>query len=671
MADKEFKKFDFGTKCVCVGRVSTSGQSQTAQINDLNEFAKNLGFNIIQPFFTTESGFLEYDQKQGWNLVTDFFEQHKDYKVLICPELSRLSRKERILHKIKDYLIENHIQLIIKDVNYFLFNEFGEIPQGNDLIFSLYASLADSEMRQKKERFSRSLKDYRQQGYCLGGKQLFGYERYYEPKNGKNRSRYRINEKEAEEIRTIYRWYAFGLDGDVRKTTVLRITQRCIEEGFSHYLHSKRNVNKCLKEQAYFGSKETHNRVKNPDYWNYHKQDAPKYIPGQSYLCTYPPIFTGDDVALRDLVDNRLLLNNSRLTRSKDLVIDKSSRHTTLLSKLLVCPMCGCFLHADYRVYPGRTPQSPPRKTASYRCNNSHSVIKVCGFKHSNSLPLLDSVIWAYCKNNIEVLMKQEQRNDVKSQISEIQKKIDNITKVISEYDVDSRIKTEDAILRAKTRNLKSQEALDDAVADYNAHIKSIEKEMKGYAQRKQELEQELKEITESATTINAIKRSGEISMNKQSLYRYIHKVINKIEFLSWNKKRTIIKVYNNRISLFHRPFDYIFVYSLPMATIKAYVVSAHGILLNDVTFPAYYTDNQERIRMRQMLNIPSTKDFFWDPEKQSFVLGGLSLSAEDIENYSNLLFHKIEKTVLSTMKMKGLAVIDLDVERLTCYQDD
>lgn len=638
----------------------------------MKEFAKNLGFKTVQPFFTTESGFLEYDQKHGWNIVTDFFEHNKDYKVLICPELSRLSRKERILHKIKDYLIENHIQLIIKDVNYSLYNEYGEIPQGNDLIFSLYASLADSEMRQKKERFSRSIKDYRQQGYSLGGKQLFGYERYYELKNGKNRSRYRINEKEAQEIRTIYSWYAFGIDGDVRKTTVLSITQRCIEEGFSHYLHSKRNVNKCLKEQAYFGSKETHNRVKNPDYWNYHKQDAPKYIPGQSYICTYPPIFTGDDVALRGLVDNRLLLNNSKITSSKDLVVDKSSRHVTLLSKILVCPICGRYLSADYRQRPSRNQLSGPQTMSRYRCSYSRATIKECSFKHTNSVSLLDSVIWAYCKNNIESLMKQEKRSDVREHINEIQRKIDNIDKVISEYDIDSRRKAEDAILRAKTRSLKSQEALEDAVADYIIHIKAIEKELNGYIRRKKELEQEMKQYSESTETINAINLSKDITMNKQSLYKYIHKVIDSIEFLSWNKKRTIIKVNNNRITLFHRPFDYIIFYSLPMATIKAYVVSAHGFNFNDDMVPAYYTNNEEKRRMRQMLNIPITnKLFFWIPEKQCFQLGDVLISVEDIENYGNRLFHNIDVFALSAMRTNGLAILDLDAERLTCYQDD
>lgn len=132
MSEQGLVKYDFGKKCVCVGRVSTAVQSQTAQIRDLEEFAKDLGYEDVQMFFTTESGFLEYDDKQGWNLVSDYFDNHPDYKVLICPEISRLSRREHILHKIKDYLIDKKIQLIIKDIKFTLFNEWGEIPKGND-----------------------------------------------------------------------------------------------------------------------------------------------------------------------------------------------------------------------------------------------------------------------------------------------------------------------------------------------------------------------------------------------------------------------------------------------------------------------------------------------------------------------------------------------------------
>ena len=83
----EIQKHNFGDSAVIVARVSTPQQTESPQLEDLREYAKGLGFKNIKEFGTTESGFLEIDDKQGWNLVVDFFENHPEYKTLVCTEL--------------------------------------------------------------------------------------------------------------------------------------------------------------------------------------------------------------------------------------------------------------------------------------------------------------------------------------------------------------------------------------------------------------------------------------------------------------------------------------------------------------------------------------------------------------------------------------------------------
>ncbi|MBR4756169.1 MAG: recombinase family protein, partial [Bacteroidales bacterium] len=579
MTEKEYVKYDFGRKCVCVGRVSTTIQSQTAQVRDLEEFANKLGYDEVKPFFTTESGFLEQDDKQGWNLVTDFFESHPDYKVLICPELSRLSRKEHILHSIKDYLIENKIQLIIKDINFFLFNEWGEIPKGNDIIFALYASLADSEMRQKRERFTRSLKDNKQLGYSIGGKELFGYERYYEPKDGKNRSKYRINEKEAEEIKTIYRWYAFGFNDNPKPSTILSVTQECIERGFSEYLHSKRNVNKCLKEQAYCGQKETHNRVKNPDYWNYHKPDAPKYIAGQTFICTYPPIFTGDDAAIFEIVQSKLKQNNTRYSKTGDNLLDKSRKHTNILGKLLKCPECGTYLNAEYRLrIHNERPNLGRQPSYSYRCNYSRGVIHLCGFRRLLGMVMMDSVIWAYCKKAAFQVVNSEANKDVNERIAELDEKITNLTLKIQTYDIDARIKSEDAILRTRTRVLKEPSQIDAVLKEYEEKVAEIEKELDRFKQRKLELENEKDAISQSVSFLDKLNQTENIALNKALLYKYIHRVVEFIEIVAWSNKYIVLKVHFKKTTPFYKKNEFICIYTKTSKKIDALVVYSYDV---------------------------------------------------------------------------------------------
>ena len=682
MAEKEFVKYDFGKKCVCVGRASTSVQSQTAQVRDLKDFAQKLGFDEIKPFFTTESGFLEFDDKQGWNLVTDFFESHPDYKVLICPELNRLSRRENILHIIKDYLIANKIQLIIKDINFFLYNEWGVIPKGNDIIFALYASLADSEMRQKKERFSRSLKDNRQMGYSIGGKELFGYERYYVPKDGKNRSRYRILEKEAEEIRTIYRWYAFGIDGNPKPSTILSITQECIERGFSKYLHSKRNVNKCLKEQAYCGQKETHNRVKNPEYWNYRKHDAPKYIPGQSYICTYPPIFTGDDAALFDVVQQKLRQNNTRYSKSGDNLLDKSSKHTNILGKLLKCPECGTFLVAEYRtrIHKDR-PHLGKRPAYTYRCNYSRSVIHVCPFRRLLSMVALDSVVWAYCKKAAFQVVTSESNQDVNERVAEIDAKIANLTEKIQDYDIDARIKSEDAILRTKTRVLREPSQIDAVLKEYEEKVSEIEKELDKFKRRKLELEQEKEDIKNSVTFLDNIHQEQNISSSKKLLYKYIHKVVDYIEIAGWGRPYIILKVHFKRSTPFYKKNEYICIYTKTSKDINALLVSSYDEAVERVarqtlseTEPNMNEVAETALKQGFLDNLPSTDNLLWDKAESKFKIGGFAFSPEEMKDY-----YEYPTPVINPLKPRlGASVVGapvhirrLEVERLSCYEED
>lgn len=676
MADRKYVKYDFGKKCVCIGRVSTTIQSQTAQVRDLEDFAMQLGFDVVKMFFTTESGFLEQDDKQGWNLVTDFFESHLDYKVLICPELSRLSRKEHILHAIKDYLIANQIQLVVKDINFFLYNEWGEIPKGNDLIFALYASLADSEMRQKWERFTRSRKDNRKLGYSIGGKQLFGYERYYEPKDGKERSRYRINEKEAEEIRTIYRWYAFGIDGASTPATILSITRECIERGFSRYLHSKRNVNKCLKEQAYCGQKETHNRKKNPDYWNYHKLDAPKYIACVPYICTYPPILIGDDTGLFELVQHKLRQNNSRYSKSGDNLLDRSSKHTSILAKLIRCPDCGTFLNAEYRLQVhSKRPHLGKRPKFAYRCNYSRSAIHSCSFRRPLSLVMMDSVVWAYCRDVAFLVTYWESDKNIENRVAELEDKIANLTFKIQEYDIDSRVKTEDAILRTRTKVLKDPAQIEVAVAEYQDRVARIMMDLDRLKQRKQELLNEITVIRNTVSEMGKLNFMKEVPSDKTLLYNYIHKVVDVIDIVGWSHTNIVLQVHFKQKA--YNKNEFICIYTTTAKTIYALVINSYEHGEGEMTSGGMGNPEKKRLFMQR----GTSNNLYWDQAEGKFKVDGYSFSLGELRDYYegslvespiNLSSGRMEQgNDSSTLAKAPVLVKRLFVERLNCYDID
>ena len=171
-----------------------------------------------------------------------------------------------------------------------------------------------------------------------------------------------------------------------------RLRLECIQAGFDKYLHSQRNLNKCLKEEAYIGKKETHNKKKNPDYWNYGDKSAPKYIDANSYVCVYEPIIEKE---LFDKVQERLSKKDThKKAVSNNKYVDISHKHITLLSKIAVCPICGGFLTGDYRIKDGYNKHT-------YRCTRSRRNIEECSYRKAPSMFSLDSAVWSFLKTKV------------------------------------------------------------------------------------------------------------------------------------------------------------------------------------------------------------------------------------------------------------------------------
>ena len=277
----------FGNTCVCIARVSTTRQDYEAQINALHKRAKAFGYTVIRDIQTKESGFMTFDKKEGFNELVDFLKQN-DCRIVMCTELSRLSRKKFLLEKIKQWFIDNKIQLWVDDISFKLFDEATQETQmTTDIVFSLFAAMAESEMKEKFKRLKRGRTELVKEGYSIGGKTCFGYERIKEAErvHGRLRSKMVIKEDEAKQVRSVYDWYLNGIDGDMTRCSISQIQTECIARGFAKYLHSKRNVNKALKYEPYTGELvKTEHMQKNPEYWNYGNPEAPKYLLASSEM---------------------------------------------------------------------------------------------------------------------------------------------------------------------------------------------------------------------------------------------------------------------------------------------------------------------------------------------------------------------------------------------------
>lgn len=142
----------------------------------------------------------------------------------------------------------------------------------------MFATIASAEMQQKRDRFARAKTALRENGYVVGGKALFGYN--IVQVEGKRKT-LEINESEAEQIRKVFEMYRDG-------KSISKIKLECIAKGFSTYFHSTTNIQKCLRESAYIGTKTTNNKRKNYQYYELGKTDVDEYVVSSYTYNHYP-----------------------------------------------------------------------------------------------------------------------------------------------------------------------------------------------------------------------------------------------------------------------------------------------------------------------------------------------------------------------------------------------
>lgn len=165
-------------KCILLVRVSTEAQSYEEQEKELYDLTHFYGYKDkdISSIATKESAIkLDEEERFGLNRMKELLETG-EYDCVFAWEISRIARRKKILFSILEYLTTKGIQLIIKEPRIRLLKDDKTIDEGAETIFTLYAQLAESEMRNKIARFSRAKKEGFNKGKYMGGKITLGYK---------------------------------------------------------------------------------------------------------------------------------------------------------------------------------------------------------------------------------------------------------------------------------------------------------------------------------------------------------------------------------------------------------------------------------------------------------------------------------------------------------------
>lgn len=431
-------------KCILMVRVSTERQSYDAQIKELFEVARNSGYSEddITPVSEKESGIkLDEEERAGLNRMKELIGTG-EYDCVFAWEISRIARRKKILFSVLEYLVERKIQLIIKEPYIHLLKDDGTIDEGAETIFTLYAQLAESEMRNKIARFKRAKEEGLAKGKYQGGRVTLGYkvneDGYWE-----------IDEEGAALIRLIFELY---LTGEYSATS---LAKELLSRGYFYrkYPYSKSGGQLSVTEVK--------NRI-----WQILKNTM--YLGGPSKMeCggkirinrnNYPRII--DDATWEACVKKRQA--NRCISKSKT---------PNLLAKIIRCK-CGSAYYCS--TFDG-----------SYMCRVKHNGVEK-GLQHSPDIhaDLIESLVWyiALVELQSDSIAKSNERKEenekeiaiLNGKIEHAQQNIKNLLQRKERLDEDYYVNlalSDERYRELCERQNESIQELNKSISDYNSKI--------------------------------------------------------------------------------------------------------------------------------------------------------------------------------------------------------
>jgi len=235
-------------KAIIWGRVSTVYQELEAQVNEMVEHAINDGYQRENLIIIKGKGASAIKQNdlylQEVEELLSTLMNDSDVNCVYVWEVSRLARAELPFFKMKDYIVKNKIQLIVKTPSIKLFDDDGTLNLGQEVILNLLVTLAKQEMEIKQKRFARGKARNKAEGKYNGGRIKLGYK-LDETKH------FVINPDTVDLVRRIFTAYVNC------EKSVNGIYRELVDLGIYHPKPNVTNgcvqMNNILKDRAYIG----------------------------------------------------------------------------------------------------------------------------------------------------------------------------------------------------------------------------------------------------------------------------------------------------------------------------------------------------------------------------------------------------------------------------------
>lgn len=404
-------------KCIVFVRVSTLKQEFDNQEKELYKKAVADGYEEKDIFLIAEkeSGRkLTEEERAGLNRMKELIETDSSINCVYAWEISRIGRTKKVLFSILDYLVVRAIQLKISEPNISLLNADKSINEGSEITFTLFAQLAESEVRNREARFARTKKEYATTMRYSGGRVKFGYEIID--------GTYTINEYQAGIIRLI----------------------------FDLYINQNYGYNKTWKEIQERGYNISHNQIMN-------------ILADTAYIGKSKKGSTTYDRKYPIIIHEDLFNQAQKIKEIKNQTVVKTKVYW-FGNKLIKCPMCNGYYYAN-------------KGSKVYQCyfHSLHNKDKErCANKESIGINVLDTILWHVAKHEeSRYLGKQatEDRAKYIKQIEILNLKIENAEKQLIKEE-----KNIEKIADNYVSGLYGREKRDEKIAEVRLSINSFNK---------------------------------------------------------------------------------------------------------------------------------------------------------------------------------------------------
>jgi DNA invertase Pin-like site-specific DNA recombinase len=166
-------------KAILFIRSSSERQEIESQLKETREYAESLK-EFDDYVVIGDKGASAYKKsKKYMELIDDLkyiIEHDPEISAVVVWHLNRLSRSDKVAIEIKEYLIEKHIQLYVKEPQLKLFDDDGTVNSNAELIFNIFATLNKQQINELRKKSHRAKVRDAALHKFTGGRKKFGYK---------------------------------------------------------------------------------------------------------------------------------------------------------------------------------------------------------------------------------------------------------------------------------------------------------------------------------------------------------------------------------------------------------------------------------------------------------------------------------------------------------------